>query len=651
MTKLGDPQQALLNKAGGGRIGGMRVRLDRRTRSLDNFATSSKGNPKAKARGRGREKGKGPRRPVHVRALPHFSEDAVQVLRHSLDHAGALRHSLSLALEPLYMPCSGLKCGDMVYRSTLDPALRLEERGINPYAVGLAGLAATYLLVQPGIFPGFIDYYFLAPLFGVFRRKVRAEDISMGRKIGSGGFGEVFKAQLNLGAGTPTDTKGKGKKREMDIVVKKAYEYGEAEAWMNERLQRVCPNRIAQYVDAFDGPEEKKGAPLWLVWKFEGEGTLADAINDRSFPENLEEKLFGKKLDKSLSTSRRQALVIRTLLKLILDSLNDIHSTGIVHRDVKPQNILLTPASASKLKLIDFGAAADLRIGINYLPKEFLLDPRYAPPEKYIMSTSTPKAPPTPVAALLSPVLWNLNRPDRFDMYSVGILLVQMCFPALRKDNQLVAFNRTLEKLDYDILKWRDMISGKRLGGDYSTGIKILDLDNGRGWDLLRLLISNNPSKRIGARAASSHPFVSNNGLGVLPVLLDQVGEILPEDVQRQSEWLADKMTGTTRIGVDGLTEAMVEDFRNKNRSSSSRSSSSSSNVDVNAYDPNNSRTISWWQARAGGNRKQRRSLGRLFQIWSYKTTKTINSQSNRSSSPSFFNLFNFQKKSKYVTK
>ena len=27
-------------------------------------------------------------------------------------------------------------------------------------------------------------------------------------------------------------------------------------------------------------------------------------------------------------------------------------------------------------KIIDLGAAADLRVGINYIPKEFLLDPR-----------------------------------------------------------------------------------------------------------------------------------------------------------------------------------------------------------------------------------------------------------------------------------
>ena len=97
-------------------------------------------------------------------------------------------------------------------------------------------------------------------------------------------------------------------------------------------------------------------------------------------------------------------------------------------------------------KIIDLGAAADLRVGINYIPKEFLLDPRYlqlpsllwrysnispgkavcangfttkvvealpilcryAAPEQYIMSTQTPSAPSVPVATTLSPVLWQV---------------------------------------------------------------------------------------------------------------------------------------------------------------------------------------------------------------------------------------------------
>jgi hypothetical protein len=53
---------------------------------------------------------------------------------------------------------------------------------------------------------------------------------------------------------------------------------------------------------------------------------------------------------------------------------------------VKPQNVIISETD-SRAKLIDMGAAADLRVGINYVPNEFLLDPRYAPPQQYIMST------------------------------------------------------------------------------------------------------------------------------------------------------------------------------------------------------------------------------------------------------------------------
>lgn len=75
-------------------------------------------------------------------------------------------------------------------------------------------------------------------------------------------------------------------------------------------------------------------------------------------------------------------------MQQILQNLADIHRTGIVHRDVKPQNMIL---SGNGLRMIDLGAAADLRIGINYVPNEYLLDPRYAPPEQYIMSPLTPR--------------------------------------------------------------------------------------------------------------------------------------------------------------------------------------------------------------------------------------------------------------------
>lgn len=53
---------------------------------------------------------------------------------------------------------------------------------------------------------------------------------------------------------------------------------------------------------------------------------------------------------------------------------------GIVHRDIKPENCIVSEKER-KLKMIDLGAAADLRTGRNYHPQEGLMDGRYAPPQ------------------------------------------------------------------------------------------------------------------------------------------------------------------------------------------------------------------------------------------------------------------------------
>jgi serine/threonine protein kinase len=58
-----------------------------------------------------------------------------------------------------------------------------------------------------------------------------------------------------------------------------------------------------------------------------------------------------------------------------------LHNAGVVHRDVKPLNLVLAERER-RFKLIDLGAAADLRNGTNWAPDESILDPSYCPPEQ-----------------------------------------------------------------------------------------------------------------------------------------------------------------------------------------------------------------------------------------------------------------------------
>jgi serine/threonine protein kinase len=80
--------------------------------------------------------------------------------------------------------------------------------------------------------------------------------------------------------------------------------------------------------------------------------------------------------------AKREARVVRRIVSQVLDALKRLHSAGIVHRDVKPANLVLM---GNRFRLIDFGAATDLRTGINYDPELSLLDPGYCPPEQYVM--------------------------------------------------------------------------------------------------------------------------------------------------------------------------------------------------------------------------------------------------------------------------
>jgi serine/threonine protein kinase len=545
--------------------------------------------------------------------------------------------------------------------STLDPVLRREVGGPDWRALAaIAGAAGAYLFAPPGVLPGAYDYYVRTPIYrryggnggagvgGVLGggnkngatslRALDRDDLVLGRRLGAGGFGDVYRATLAEGVPGFFDEDAEDEEadgggapasngEDRSVVVKRAKEFGEAEAWMNERMARAAPDSVAGFVAAFEEREDEAGgggaerrrrmkkkqnnnaaatgagglfgllggarkaddalkkkkekkkkqqqqqaqqqltppAAVWLVWRDEGDRTLADLINAREWPYSAEETFLGREL-RLPKGPRRRAVTVRLAMRQLLECIAACHRAGIVHRDIKPQNAIVATRGGSvsvaatseedddaepatvvgRLKLIDLGAAADLRIGINYAPSEYLMDPRYAPPQQYIMQRQTPSPPPKPVAALLSPVLWAVGRPDRFDVYSAGITLMQMAFPPLKTDNGLFQFRKKLEEAGWDLREWRRRVEeseGARAGGGarnaaksgaralfgalssasngtgttsasasssgYSAGFELLDLDGGLGWELACGLLALQPGDRLTAGAALRHPWLA----------------------------------------------------------------------------------------------------------------------------------------------
>ncbi|KAJ4767091.1 Serine/threonine-protein kinase STN8 [Rhynchospora pubera] len=378
----------------------------------------------------------------------------------------------------------------------------------------------VYLTARPGVLIGAIDAYIFAPLqIGLDsllgRRNLKMSDFVVGQKLGEGSFGIVYAGAIVPKNAVNVQPRGKGKGRiderfKERVILKKvkvgtigAEECGDFEEWFNYRVSRAAPESCAEFLGSFTADKTSsefiKGGK-WLVWKFEGDRNLADYMRERSFPFNLESTMFGRVLQEVDST-KKSALIITQIMRQIITSLKKIHDTGIVHRDIKPANLVVT--AKGKIKLIDFGAATDLRIGKNYVPNRGLLDPDYCPPELYVMPEETPSPPPEPIAAILSPIIWQLNSPDLFDMYSAGIVLMQMAVPTLRSAAALKNFNSELKNVGYDLNEWRERT---RSGPD----LRILDINNGRGWDLATKLISQRGFLRRGrlsASAALRHPY------------------------------------------------------------------------------------------------------------------------------------------------
>jgi eukaryotic-like serine/threonine-protein kinase len=109
---------------------------------------------------------------------------------------------------------------------------------------------------------------------------------------------------------------------------------------------------------------------------------IAHGIGADKRPFIAMEWLEGEDLGKRLSRGPLTPLETTTLLKRVSEALSVVHRAGLVHRDIKPDNIFLPAGELGRAKLVDFGLARPPRARMLTAEGIVVGTPGYMAPEQ-----------------------------------------------------------------------------------------------------------------------------------------------------------------------------------------------------------------------------------------------------------------------------
>ena len=184
-------------------------------------------------------------------------------------------------------------------------------------------------------------------------------------------------------------------------------------------------------------------------------------------------------------------LTIKSFMHQLLKAIDFCHTNRVLHRDLKPQNLLIN--NKGQLKLGDFGLARAFGIPVNTFSNE-VVTLWYRAPD-----------------VLLGSRTYNTS----IDIWSAGCIMAEMytgrpLFPGTTNEDQLVRIFRIMgtpsERTWPGISQFSEYKQGLQL---YATQDlrTILPMIDERGLDLLGRMLQLRPELRISAGEALRHPW------------------------------------------------------------------------------------------------------------------------------------------------
>lgn len=241
---------------------------------------------------------------------------------------------------------------------------------------------------------------------------------------------------------------------------------------MRKEVQILSALDHPNIVRLYEFAEDEKTHELVLILEYVQGGDCIDLLEER-------ERLLPERL-------------VARIIHQLLVVLNYCHKSGITHRDVKPENVMLTSLSDDAFcKVIDFGLATPYKGRV----KEFAGTVSYLAPELAIAQSGFSMA---------------------ADIWAVGVTAFEL-LAGITPFGKVQEFGNSvepiLEKLcDYDSFD-EDLYQVFRMSPGHQRLWR-----SSEAWDFLRVLLAADPEDRPSAQKALEHPWLVRHQPDPVPI-------------------------------------------------------------------------------------------------------------------------------------